>query len=135
MNKLDAVLKIIQEDSVDAPSTSIVPSSPATLSNPPTNSEFTTLTDLLRYKAGMDVGETKNKILGVPLQNILEQLADFYVQNQELRLRFKDAARNPVYRDKANLKPVFVRMEQCIKTIETQIKEIAKDLDNLSLDK
>lgn len=134
MSKLDKVLNIISEDSVEAPSTSVIPSYPSQNANPPTNSEFTSLTDLLKYKNGMDIGEPKNKILGVPLQNILTELANFYVQSQELRLRFKDAAENPVYRDNAKLKPVFERIGQSIKTIEAEIKNIASDLDNLTLE-
>lgn len=134
MNKFDQVLKIVSEDSVEAPSTSVIPSYPAQNANPPTNSEFTSLTDLLRYKNGMDVGETKNKVLGIPLQNILDELANFYLKGQDLRLRFLDAKNNPIYRDKAELKPVFERIGQSLKTIETEIKNIASDLDNLTLE-
>lgn len=134
MSKLDKVLAIISEDSVEAPSTSVIQSSPMQNSSPPTNTEFTTLYDLLKYRDGMDIGTTQKKVLGVPLQNIVEELVNLYTQSQAVRLRFKDAAQNPVYRDKPELQPVFDRVGQCIKTIETQIQEIAKDLDNLSLD-
>ncbi len=134
MSKLDEVLRILEEDSVDAPSTSVIQSSPSLASNPPTNSEFTTLQDLMKYKTGMDVGETKNKILGVPLQNILDQLIDFYVKSNDLKLRFKDAKKNPVYRDKVELNPVFDRLNQNIKTIQTQIAAITRELDNLNLE-
>ena len=134
MSKLDQILRIVSEDSVEAPSTSIIPSYPAQNANPPTNSEFTSLTDLIKYKNGMDVGETRNKVLGVPLQNILDELATFYVKGQDLRLRFKYAQTNPVYRDKEELKCVFDRIGQSLKTIETEIKNITCDLDNLALE-
>lgn len=133
MSKFDQFVRL-SEDSVEAPSTSVMPSSPAQTSNPPTNTEFASLHDLLKYKNGMDVGDPTNAILGVPLQHILTELVNLYVQSRAVELRFKEAAKNPVYRDKPELKPVFKRVDQSVKSIQSLIKTITVELDNLSLD-
>jgi hypothetical protein len=135
MRKLDSFLSIISEDSVDAPSSSIAPGG-FTSGQPPTNQEFTTLSDLIKYKNGnvADIGSTHNKILGAPLQHILDELVISYVHIENISSRFKEAQENPVYAEKPNTKPVFVRVDRHIEAIKSQIKQIAQDLDKLSLD-
>jgi hypothetical protein len=132
-SKFEDLLALIKEDSVDAPSTSVLPGNEMQFSSPPTNSEFTSLSDLLRYKTGMDIGSTSKKILGVPLQTILEQLADLYIKSQDAKKLFKQASENPVYSGRPELNPVFKNLDNHIVTIQTQIKLITQELDALAI--
>jgi hypothetical protein len=124
-SKLDNILSVISEDSVDAPSSSISPGG-YSAGQPPANQEFTSLADLIKYKNGAipDIGSTSAKVLGVPLQHILDELTIAYIHVEGIKARFKEAAENPV----------FSRTQNHIDAIKAQIKQIAQDLDKLSLD-
>ncbi len=134
MNKFDYILGLIQEDSVDSPANSVVPGSELPVSIPKTNSEFTTVSDLLKYNKGMDTGDTTNKVLGVPLQLIMDELVLLYVKTLDVRNKFKEAAQNPVYRDREAAKKPLELSDRLINSILANIKAIAKQLDNLTLD-
>lgn len=135
MGKLDKMLDIISEDSVDAPSTSVMPGSNASTGSPLANAEFTTLADILNHKTGMDIGSTNKVCLGAPLQNILSQMAETYLKIQDIRNLFKNATQSPVYRERGEeyLK-IFDTIDGLLKASQSNIKLVSKDLDKLSLD-
>lgn len=135
MDKFDQMLSLVREDSVDAPSTSVMPGTGSQFSSPPTNSEFTTLADLLNHKSGMDIGSTEKVTLGAPIQNILDRMAEAFLKIQDIRILFKNASKSPIYRDRLpEFEETFTTIDGLLKASQSNLKLVSKELDNLSLD-